>query len=254
MSQMSRHQQMSRPVSTANLSALRLGTPEVTQSVREKRVAQLPISKNLDEFETTLKSLLNSISRYSPSVSDAEKLVAIEQRLNVSLDQIIAHQRAGLEIDSLVHQSSSVDKSCREILLGLSDCRKKLMGLPSLGTVKKEQKRMQESQIRADELLAYAMKLAKFTTAPPTFDNGAIGPNNFIWPAEDSLRRGVLAIASLNEKALLGEEAEAKEQADEIPEQQETTQRRGSFGAYGGEDGDDGAGAIEDLDLFDMDD
>ncbi|ODV75530.1 Med4p CYBJADRAFT_166258 [Cyberlindnera jadinii NRRL Y-1542] len=248
---------MPRPVSSSNISALRLGTPEVSATVRERRVAQLPISQNLDEFEVTLQSLLTSISRYSPSVSDAEKLLEIESRLTVSLDNIIAHQRAGLDIDSLEQQSSILDSNCREIIIGLSDCRKKLMALPSLERVQNEKKSMYDEQIKAEDLLSYAMKLAKFTTAPATFDSGAIGPNNFIWPAEDSLRRGMLAIASLNEDELLGIKPDvSKDGENNKGEEDESTQnRRGSFGAYGGnDDGDDGANVIEDLDLFDMDD
>lgn len=251
---MSRHQAIPRPASSTNTSSLRLGTPEVTTSVHEKRVAQLPISKNLDEFEATLRSLLVSISRYAPSVSHAEKLLEIESRLQVSLDNIIAHQRAGLEIDSLQQQSSTLDNNCREILLGLSDCRKTLKKLPSMDTVVAERERMQNTRIKADELLSYAMKLAKFTTAPPTFESGAIGPNNFIWPAEDSLRRGVLAIASLNEKTLLGEDHAESVIEEQKSDEETLTKRRGSFGSYGADDGDEETGVIEDLDLFDMDD
>jgi mediator of RNA polymerase II transcription subunit 4 len=235
------------------MSYLRLSTPEVSISLHDKRVAQLPISKNLDAFEETLKSLLTSISRYAPSVSDAEQLLEIEGRLNGSLEDIIAHQRAGLEIDSLQQQSTTVDQNCREILKGLGECRRKLMALPSLERVQEEQQRMQKTQIKADELLAYAMKLAKFTTAPPTFDNVSIGPNNFIWPAEDSLRRGMLAIASLNEKALLGEGEPDKKKEEIKEEEAPAVNRRGSFGSYGDTNGDD-AGVIEDLDLFDMED
>lgn len=247
-----------RPVPSSNILS-RLGTPEVTNNVRERRVAQLPISKNLDAFEQTLSSLLTSISKYTPNVADAEKLVEINKEVTASLEDIIAHQRLGLDIDSLEAQSAKVDKNCGEILVGLADCRKKLAALPSLEKTLQEEKRMKETNINADELLTYAMKLAKFTTAPPTFDAGSIGPNNFIWPAEDMLRRGMLAISSLNSAKLLGEESEQKEEDGligdgvENGDDDDADARRGSFGgSYGGaQQGSEDD--VLDLDLFDPD-
>lgn len=51
-----------------------------------------------------------------------------------------------------------------------------------------------DNPLKTDELLKYAARLAKFTTIPATSDLN-IGPNNYIWPAEDALRKGMLATA-----------------------------------------------------------
>lgn len=123
---------------------------------------------------------------------------------------------------------------------------------------------MNETKIKADELLAYAMKLAKFTTAPPTFDSGTIGPNNFIWPAEDMLRRGMLAIASLNKEKLLGEnptgddkDKDALFTDEELKEHKDNSvgpgERKGSFGGSYGDNVDADGDEDLDLDLFDPD-
>ncbi|ODQ61187.1 hypothetical protein WICANDRAFT_15576, partial [Wickerhamomyces anomalus NRRL Y-366-8] len=177
----------------------------------EIRVANLPISKNLNAFEKSLSSLLTSISKYDPQESEAEELLSIQKELEHSVGDIITHQQSGLKIDSLEAKSSNVDNNCKQILLGLSECRNQLKSLPNLEEVQQEQKQMQKNKLSADELLQYAMKLAKFSTAPPTFDSGSIGPNNFIWPAEDSLRKGMLAIASLKAAELTGMAPEEKE-------------------------------------------
>lgn len=245
---------LSRPVSTVNLSS-RLGTPEIPSNVHEKRVANLPISKNLKTLESTLNTLLESISRYAPDLKAAEELVKTQEALNVSVDEIIKHQESGLEIDGLEQQSSKLDQTTKDILKGLSECRQKLSALPSLDKALSEQRQMNENKIPADELLQYAMKLAKFTTAPPTFDSSAIGPNNFIWPAEDSLRRGMLAVASLNAAKLTGKEEVSEEKKEEVEKAGASPQqRRGSFnGSYGDADADGDADVLEDLDLFDPD-
>ncbi|CCH41908.1 Mediator of RNA polymerase II transcription subunit 4 [Wickerhamomyces ciferrii] len=261
------NQSMSKPIS--NLSSgpsstnlySRVGTPEIP-SIKEIRVANLPISKNLNSFEKSLSSLLTSISKYDPQSSDAEDLLGIEHELEKSVEDIISHQQSGLKINSLETKSSKIDSNCKQLLLGLNECRNQLKSLPNLEEVQQEQKSMQRNKIPADELLQYAMKLAKFTTAPPTFDSAAIGPNNFIWPAEDSLRRGMLAIASLNEAELTGKSPIKTQIQDESKLQDEILNgsspqnvRRGSFGgSYGGDDNGGDDGVIEELDLFDPDD
>lgn len=245
--------------SSTNLYS-RVGTPEIP-NIKEIRVANLPISKNLNAFEKSLSSLLTSISKYDPQESDAHDLLSIEKELEHSVGDIITHQQSGLKIDSLDAKSTKVDNDCKQVLLGLSECRNQLKSLPNLNEVQKEEKLMQKNKIAADDLLQYAMKLAKFTTAPPTFDSGSIGPNNFIWPAEDALRKGMLAIASLKAAELTGTAVvEQKEKEDNKEEDKNITsspraQRRGSFGgSYGGEDNDGDNNVIEDLDLFDPDD
>ncbi|CAM9018545.1 unnamed protein product [Wickerhamomyces anomalus] len=246
-----------RPVSSTNLYS-RIGTPEIP-SIKEIRVANLPISKNLNAFEKSLSSLLTSISKYDPQESEAEELLSIQKELEHSVGDIITHQQSGLKIDSLETKSSNVDNNCKQILLGLSECRNQLKSLPNLEEVQQEQKQMQKNKLSADELLQYAMKLAKFSTAPPTFDSGSIGPNNFIWPAEDSLRKGMLAIASLKAAELTGMAPEEKEDEAKDEDEKVTSSprvnRRGSFGgSYGGDDNDGDSNVIEDLDLFDPDD
>lgn len=236
----------------------RIGTPEIP-NIKEIRVANLPISKNLSAFEKSLSSLLASISKYDPQESDAAELLAIEKDLESSVGDIIMHQQSGLKIDSLEAKSSKVDNNCKQMLLGLNECRNQLMALPNLEEVQQEEKDMENNKLGAEELLQYAMKLAKFTTAPPTFDSGSIGPNNFIWPAEDSLRKGMLAIASLKTAELTGlapEEAVKEETTEEGKNVTSSPRpRRGSFGgSYGDDDNDGENNVIEDLDLFDPDD
>ena len=67
---------------------------------------------------------------------------------------------------------------------------------------------MVNRNVDVDDILKYAFKLAKFTKAPATVANMPfqIHPNNYVWPAEDSLRRGMLAQASLQAEEIIRHE------------------------------------------------
>ncbi|KAH3681526.1 hypothetical protein WICPIJ_007507 [Wickerhamomyces pijperi] len=245
------------PIPMTNSS--HLSTMASTVDLHEKRVSQLPISSNLNKFETHLNSLLQSVSKYQPSAADAVALLESEQELNKSIDDIIVHQQSGLEIQSIQTQSDQLNTNCDQILKGLMECRKSLTSLQSLASVEKERKQMQENSISAEVLLQYAMKLAKFTRVPPTFDANQIGPNNFIWPAEDSLRRGMLAMASIQADKLTYqaekdmEEIKTNGHSSDTEQNGSSRERRGSFGGSYGDSDDEGDADMIDLDLFDPD-
>lgn len=250
------------PTATAHIT--HLSTVASNADLHLKRVSQLPISQNLNKFDAHLNHLLHSVAKYQPCTTDAVVLLETEQELAKSIDDIITHQQTGLEIRSIESQSDQLDANCDKILKGLMECRKSLRSLQSVDSVKKERSQMQQKSISSDLLLQYAMKLAKFTRVPPTFDTNQIGPNNFIWPAEDSLRRGMLALASIKSDQLIGvpvkSKAEEKSngQIEEKDEDNFNRERRGSFGAsYGGGDDDDNAATegVDDYfdDLYDMD-
>jgi mediator of RNA polymerase II transcription subunit 4 len=249
---------MSKPLeksgSTVNFQS-RLGTPDVSLQHGSK-IANLPIIKNIDKFEKTLNSLLSSIATYNPNISDAQELVQIDKELRDSLDDLVKHKESGLEIKLLEEKSKTLNDNCKQILLGLSECRSKLLSLQSSDSVRNETKQMESNSIAANEVLQYAMKLAKFTTAPPT--STGLPPADFIWPSERALRSGMLAIASLNAEKLIGavsqkEDQPQAEQSGEEAKLSPKAARRGSFGGSYGEDNVGSDDIIEDLDLFDPD-
>lgn len=245
---------LEKSVSAINLSS-RLATPEVS-SQHDSKIANLPIIKNLDKFEKTFNSLLSSISTYNPNIKDAEELVIIDKELRDSLQDLVRHKQSGLELKSLESKSEQLNDNCKQILIGLSECRLKLSSLQSTDSVLEESENMQSNKIPASEVLQYAMKLAKFTTAPPT--STGLPPADFIWPSERALRSGMLAVVSLNVSKLIGAIDDDNDENDEIMNDNENNSspkpvRRGSFISYGNNNNDAEDNVIDDLDLFDPD-
>ncbi|GMF58484.1 unnamed protein product [[Candida] boidinii] len=181
----------------------------------------------------------------------------------------------------------------RNILISLSECRKELNDLPKLSIKDAENyKNSNDIQIekekvnnktvdiqQTNEILRYAMKLAKFSKIPRLY-NGFLLPNNFIWPGDDNMRRGMLAVASSMGQKLIDAEnggaepvkaeglgdAEMKEDVKEehgdhsdleddlLPTKETTAVSDGTSATSGtGTAKKDAASVMADLDLFDSD-
>lgn len=230
----------------------------------------LPISLNLKDFEATFNDLSQSVLSFKEEeiAPNVERLIDILAQISLELDILKQHQALGLEINTLESENAQLNVESKHILQELILCRqqlKKLPRLPAKGQVKTP------SEVSIQELLNYAMKLAKFSKAPPTVNSQMIHPNNYVWPAEDALRRGTLAIASLKPeeliKAEIGEISEEKPENDEEdvemedvemedvkpkqPKKEEVGQQRK---AHVESNGQSNGAATLDLDLFDPDD
>lgn len=102
-----------------------------------------------------------------------------------------------------------------ELLECLEEAKRRLDELPVAQTIE---------ETSPDELtptlLAYALKLAKFTKLPQGMD-GALHPSNFIFPGDDSLRRGGLAMMA---DAKIGKEIVVLENGAELETKLEVSQ------------------------------
>ncbi|CAN3484948.1 mediator of RNA polymerase II transcription subunit 4 [Diutina catenulata] len=262
-------------------SALVGGTPPAPSGFQK-----LPIVEDIAKFESTLKQLSAKVGSFDDDGLDTlvGQLVDINDDLRAKTIDLEKHRTLGREISELESQGSKYDARFKHILQELIDCRASLKQLPRgssetqalLEAAEKEPPRRAGSV--ADglithppdmaEVLQYAMKLAKFTKAPPTMANlqYQIHPNNYVWPAEDALRRGMLAASSLNPSEVINDELGVTEEPEQNQteeakpeeEKQPEKQRKGSFG-YGSASGappteenkeDDDMG----LDLFDPED
>lgn len=193
-----------------------------------EKFENLPITASLRDFESTFNELSQSLSSFKEDAiaGTVERLIDISDNISLELDVLKRHQVLGKEIDMLEAEHTKLDNESKHILKELIACRADLKKLPKL-PAKKEQK--EPSEVSVQGLLNYAMKLAKFSKAPPTVMSQMIHPNNYVWPAEDALRRGMLAMASLKPdeliRAEIGEEVEKEdvemEDVKEAPVQQE---------------------------------
>lgn len=165
---------------------------------------ELPIVNDIRLFETTLNELATAVSSFkdeevAPSV---RKLIEINKNISSAVDQLETHQNLVRKINQLKHDNEQLDIQQKDKLRTLIAIRASLrqvsgLSLSASTTVQDLQR------IDIQTLLDYSMKLAKFSHAPATVQSQMLHPNNYVWPAEDALRRGMLAMASLKPDELI---------------------------------------------------
>ncbi|EGW33021.1 uncharacterized protein SPAPADRAFT_136188 [Spathaspora passalidarum NRRL Y-27907] len=234
-----------------------------------QKFEKLPIVAKVNEFETLLNGIADDISKFK-DVEIQEKvkrIIEVNDILKSNIEDLNKHRDFSYQVDQLSNENKQLEERAKGILRELIFYRNELKSLPRLP----KNEVTPASEVEVQEILKYAMKLAKFTKAPPAMANMPfqIHPNNYIWPAEDALRRGMLAMSSLQgdeiiKQELGGEEEEEevkKETVDEVmkeetipkQEQEEIIPRRGSFG-YGTTTKKKEEQTDLNLDLFDPDD
>lgn len=224
----------------------------------------LPIVEQITNFETNLQELSTKITTFKEDglSTIVETLIKINDDLKNKTSELEQHRELGKEIDQLETIGTNFDYKFKAILKELIACRSELQKLPK----KPKESSNNTNQFSTEDVLKYAMKLAKFTKAPPTIAQPyQIHPNNYIWPAEDALRRGMLAQSSLTPDEIVNAELNAgKDEKNISPiqklEEKQSSQepqkeRKGSFGDYGNNNDKDAKNEDQgiDLDLFDPD-
>ncbi|RCK54948.1 Mediator of RNA polymerase II transcription subunit 4 [Candida viswanathii] len=241
---------------------------------------QLPMVQKVKEYETLLNELSSDISQFKDDHLQLkiQQIIACNDVLKLQIEELNKHRNYSHQVDKLKEENRALENSSKTILKELVGYRNELKKLPKLPRPEKQL----NQTVEVDDILKYAFKLAKFTKAPAAVANMPfqIHPNNYIWPAEDSLRRGMLAQASLqpdeiirNELGVTEKETKeppTKEDSDEEMEDVVATdeekpaqaaenrlQQRGSFGGYDAAKKPEEAPAAPadlNLDLFDPDD
>ncbi|CAG98694.1 Med4p [Kluyveromyces lactis] len=191
--------------SSTSVATLPFSAQDKTQEQVSEELQSVGIYQDLERYEETIQQLSKSVDTFKPDLSLIDKVIECDKKLYETLEEFDEYYKIEEELSRLDKEQKNIDNKTREILETLNTCYNSLNELPMLEQVEFEQKVMlkQREKIHSKVVLDYAMKLAKFTRFPPTFDKSMIGPNNFIWPAEDSLRKGMLAMASLKKKELL---------------------------------------------------
>ncbi|CAN6614674.1 mediator of RNA polymerase II transcription subunit 4 [Trichomonascus vanleenenianus] len=182
------------PVTAAAAAAAALGGAPVSGQ-------KVDTLQRLTEFEELLNEFVESVSKFRPDTKVSAAFIAADDALSRSIEDLKKHQEYGREIDSLKEQNDRLDAQLNDLLIGLSDCRRELMALPSIEDGEADQSEttpQSREYINADELLKYATKITKFTRAPPGYNPHLHEHASFPWPTEDELRRGVMAEISLN--------------------------------------------------------
>lgn len=160
----------------------------------------LAITQSLRQFESTFSELSQSISSFQEDsiVQHVKGLIDICDSMTNEIKVLEKHLKLDREVDYLLVTRSALDKHTKHLLKDLIACRAELKKLPKLSAAGNTASPANDvNAISVPEVIDYSMKLAKFSKAPATVVSQLIHPNNYIWPAEDALRRGMLAMASL---------------------------------------------------------
>lgn len=177
-----------------------------------QRFEELSIVKDIRDFEATLTELATAVSSFrdeeiAPSV---HKLIDINTSIAQAVGDLQTHQELLHQITELKSENGDLDRLQKNTLRKLIAIRASLRLDPALKSSSTTAQDLGGLDVQT--LLDYSMKLAKFSRAPATVQSQMVHPNNYIWPAEDALRRGMLAMASLKPdeliKAELGDEDE----------------------------------------------
>ncbi|CAH2355376.1 mediator of RNA polymerase II transcription subunit 4 [[Candida] railenensis] len=188
-----------------------------------KRFEKLPIVEKLGSFERALTLLSQDITSYRENddriQSTVKELIDLNDSIYSDISQLDVHQKLGGQIKVLEEEKKRLDTTSRDTLKQLIEYRNELKKLPLLPTNKRSKRAGTDNKdaqlVDIKEILKYAMKLSKFTKIPPSAVDlpQQAHPNNYIWPAEDALRRGMLAISSLRPDELISAELGEEEKA-----------------------------------------
>ena len=145
----------------------------------------------IDRFNNDLNNLISSIQSYHPNESLAVDLINDNDQINDIISELHTTNNNFKSYNkSMEINNNQLSNSLNTILDTLVDCKRELDKLPKSCVVDNT------DDDNTKEILSYALKLSKFSKIPKTFD-GMLLPNNFIWPGDDNLRRGSLAITSI---------------------------------------------------------
>lgn len=184
------------------------------------------IYKKLSVIEQRLQDLTNSIQKYEPNPDIAADIVQAVDCFNSELDKIqTLHEMRSNQIIRQNAENDRLNMNLRTVLTTLDECHQELARLPDLSvaqmkklhveSIEEAKKKLPEPDLKSvKKLLAYAMKLSKFSRIPQTFD-GFLLPNNFLWPGDDNMRRGMLAMASMYPDRIIEEENRDSDESNE---------------------------------------
>ncbi|OAA69536.1 Mediator complex, subunit Med4 [Cordyceps fumosorosea ARSEF 2679] len=135
------------------------------------------IDGRFERLEKALTSLIDSVTKYHPSMNLAEEVVAADAELTKGLEQVQTHQNNHLRILELREASASLDTQIRDTLTSLANARRDIVNthttkFPSAPNY----------PIAYEELLSYARRISKTTMPPAGTINASVAPSGLQSP------------------------------------------------------------------------
>ncbi|CAJ0648975.1 5247_t:CDS:2 [Entrophospora sp. SA101] len=157
----------------------------------------------LIEYEATIKQFFASIAsstaegksqtEHTP-VKLMKNIVELDKKMQKSLDQIEEHQKVHNEILQVENELELENSAILELVNALKEGKKEFeSSLENADTTIQAINFANKSPVTADEILKYAAKLSKYTSAPSSFNNqNANIPLQPPYPDETLMRAGLL--------------------------------------------------------------
>ncbi|KAM0810123.1 putative Mediator of RNA polymerase II transcription subunit 4 [Seiridium cardinale] len=118
------------------------------------------MAARFERVEEALATLIDSVSRYNPTIAQGNELVTADQELFKGLDLLKIHQQNYARIQHLQSITTGLDNQIKDILTQLAQARKELVNTPATSFPTGP-----SYPINYAELLAYARRISK-TTLP----------------------------------------------------------------------------------------
>lgn len=126
------------------------------------------IDTRFDRVERALASLIDSISKYSPSSAQASELAAADRELSNGLSRLQTHQNNHARIQKLRQETADLDAQIKSTISVLWTTRKEITATPTTTFPPSGPKH----QFTYAELLNYARRISRTTLPPPGVTNG----------------------------------------------------------------------------------
>lgn len=120
------------------------------------------LQSRLDALDTTLSTLIDSITSLNPSVPAAQSLLTADDDLQKSVKHLLEHQANHTRITSLHTQISSLNASITSNISSLASLRSEILA-QNVTPIREEGRR-----VECNGLLEYAQRISRYTV-PPTY-------------------------------------------------------------------------------------
>ncbi|KAF4423806.1 Mediator of RNA polymerase II transcription subunit 4 [Fusarium acutatum] len=128
------------------------------------------IDGRFERLERALASLIDSVTKYHPSIQQGEELNLADQELSRGLEEVQTHQNNYLRIQQLRESSNALDTQIRDTISNLATTRKDIVTTQTTTFPSGP-----SYPIAYEELLNYARRISK-TTMPPAGTIKAVPP------------------------------------------------------------------------------
>lgn len=145
----------------------------------------------LNRLESQFSAFVTCISHFE-SISDfPAEFETLDKELVAQVAELRQHYSACKRKEILKQEGEILDQKVNSILIELAQFREELESSPSSAPVPED-----NVAVNTQDLLDYSSKITRFTKRLPGSAEVGILP----WPAEDQLRRGMLATLTIQEE------------------------------------------------------